>query len=203
MNPLETLHARIFACRLCEQAGHIPGAAPVTTGRWGNRIMLVGQAPGITELEIRKPFAGRSGRELFRWMASIGIPEERFREQVYMTAITKCYPGRAPGGNGDRRPSRGEIELCRPYLDAQLALIRPEVILLVGGLALERFLPRQPLVELVGRSIDRDGVELIPLPHPSGASRWLNAPANKQRLHLALRHVAAAWERIVVGCPVA
>lgn len=191
----------MFSCRLCEQAGYLERAAPVTSGRWGNRIMLIGQAPGITELEIRKPFAGRAGRELFRWMASIGIREEEFRDRVYMTAITKCYPGRAPSGSGDRRPSRSEITMCSPFLDAQLALIQPEVILPVGGLALDRFFARQPLTDLIGRTYDRNGVELIPLPHPSGASRWLNNESNRERLRVALSHVRDAWNRAADGCP--
>lgn len=193
METLEALHARMFACRLCQEAGYIELARPVTSGIADNRVMLVGQAPGITEIESRKPFAGRAGRELFRWMASIDIPEEEFRRRVYMTAVTKCYPGRAASGSGDRRPSRAEIELCRPYLAAQLALVKPAVIVPVGGLALEVFLPKMPLSELIGQRFERAGVVYIPLPHPSGASRWLNLQENKDLLRQALAHVRFAW----------
>ncbi|HEX6510556.1 MAG TPA: uracil-DNA glycosylase family protein [Chloroflexota bacterium] len=198
MESLETLHARILACRLCEDAGVIERAAPVVWGRAGDRLMLIGQAPGITELEIRRPFQGRAGRELFRWLASVGIAEDEFRSNVYMTAVTKCFPGRTPSGSGDRRPSGREIALCRPYLEAQLRLIQPEAILLIGGLAIERYFPKRRLSELIGEQFDRDGVAIVPLPHPSGASRWLNVPAHRDLLARALQHVRVQWERCVL-----
>lgn len=199
MDPVEELHHGILSCRLCEEAGFIQHAAPVVSGRTGNRMMLIGQAPGVAELESRRPFHGRAGRELFRWLASIGIEEDEFRSQVYMSAITKCFPGRARSGSGDRRPSQREIALCRPWLEAQLALIRPETILPVGGLAIERYFPAIPLVELIGRRFDQDGVTIIPLPHPSGASRWLNLPEHKELLRRALEHVRVEWDRVVLG----
>lgn len=154
--------------------------------------MLIGQAPGVTELEVRKPFAGRAGRELFRWMAGIGIGEEEFRDRVYMTAITKCFPGRTVG-SGDRRPSRQEVNLCAPFLEAQLALIRPKAILLVGSMAIERYFPRTSLDLLIGKEIEQDGVLYIPLPHPSGASRWLNDHEHRELLRQALEKVRRAW----------
>jgi uracil-DNA glycosylase family 4 len=198
MNPIESLHTEILACRVCEDLGFIARAAPVVAGHTCNRIMLIGQAPGITELEVRRPFAGRAGKELLRWMASIGIGEDEFRDNVYMTAITKCYPGRATSGSGDRRPSSKEIALCRPWLERQLALLRPQTILLVGGLSIERYFRGQPLTELIGQRIERDGIVYIPLPHPSGASRWLNEPAHRDLLAQALTHVRAEWERHVL-----
>jgi uracil-DNA glycosylase family 4 len=199
MDQVNALHARILACTACAGAGFIPFAAPVVAGHSGNRMMLIGQAPGVTELEVRRPFQGRAGKELFRWMASIGIREDDFREQVYMTAITKCFPGRVPCGSGDRRPSGKEIALCRPWLEEQLALIRPQTILPVGGLAIERYFPKQPLTDLIGRRFERDGVVLVPLPHPSGASRWLNAPANRALLAEALQQVRGEWDRVVLS----
>lgn len=195
MESLPILHETIRSCRLCERAGYIERAAPVVAGRMGNRMMLVGQAPGITELLIRRPFAGQAGRVLFRWMDSIGIDEPRFRDHVYMTAVTKCFPGKASGGKGDRRPSRPEIALCRPYLEQQLALIQPETIIPVGSLAIERWFPRIPLGMLIGRRFDREGVSYIPLPHPSGASRWLNAPEHRELLRNALQLVREEWDR--------
>jgi uracil-DNA glycosylase len=130
-------------------------------------------------------------------MDSIGIDETEFRRHVYMTAITKCFPGKAPGGNGDRRPSTREIALCRPYLEAQLALVTPRVVILVGGLAIERYFPKMPLHELIGRQFDLDSVGFIPLPHPSGASRWLNSNEHRALLKEGLVHVRAAWDRLV------
>lgn len=151
--------------------------------------MLVGQAPGVRELERRAPFMGRSGSILMSWMARAGFASEaEFRRAVYLTAVTKCYPGKAAGGNGDRRPSPAEIALCRPFLDRQLALVRPWLIIPVGRLAIERFLGRRPLEQLVGRAFDSEaGCVLIPLPHPSGASRWMNDPAHRALLERALR----------------
>lgn len=201
MESIETLHARIAACTLCADAGYIERAAPVIAGRADNRIMLIGQAPGITELQSRRPFHGKAGRELFRWMASAGIAEDDFRAHVYMTAVTKCFPGRNPGGSGDRRPSAREMALCRPYLEAQLRLLRPQVILLVGGLAIEQFFPKTSLADLIGRRFERDGITLIPLPHPSGASRWLNLSAHKLLLEQGLIHVREEWKRCVVTLP--
>lgn len=197
MDQMEALHRRILACRLCEDAGYIERAAPVVAGAADNRIALIGQAPGIVELDVRRPFAGKAGRVLFGWMRSIGIEEDDFRRRVYMTAVTKCFPGKALSGSGDRRPSPAEIALCRPYLEAQLSLIQPECILLVGSLALETYFPKTPLSDLVGRRFQRDGADVIPLPHPSGASRWLNVPAHKLLLGDALDHVRASWERLV------
>jgi uracil-DNA glycosylase len=131
-------------------------------------------------------------------MRSIGIEEETFRDSVYMTAVTKCFPGKATSGSGDRRPSAREIALCRPFLDAQMVLVRPQTILLVGGLAIDLYFPKTPLADLIGRRFDRDGITLVPLPHPSGASRWLNDPANRALLAGALQIVREEWDRLAV-----
>jgi uracil-DNA glycosylase len=125
-----------------------------------------------------------------------------------MTSITKCFPGKNTGG-GDRRPSRAEIDLCRSHLDRQLALIKPDLLILVGGLAHERLLPGRPLDRLVGRVFDLSGEEVsprargrplvVPLPHPSGASRWLNAPRNRELLDQALRRLRPIVRRLLDG----
>ncbi|MGH2447924.1 MAG: uracil-DNA glycosylase [Chloroflexota bacterium] len=192
---LERLHGEILGCRLCSHAGFIDRAAPVIARAPGARLMLIGQAPGIVELEARRPFYGRAGRELFRWMASIGIAEDEFRNHVYMTSITKCFPGKAKDGAGDRRPSGKEMALCLPFLERQLGLVRPEVILPVGALAIERYFPRQKLADLIGERFYQEGSTVIPLPHPSGASRWLNQPENRSKLKVALRLVKDEWEQ--------
>lgn len=158
--------------------------------------MIIGQAPGIVELTTRLPFSGRAGAELRRWLARAGIGEE---DLPYRTSITKCFPGKAAGGAGDRRPSPPEIALCAPWLEAELTLVKPEVILLVGTLAIDRVWGKAPLSQLVGhskRSPALGDALLIPLPHPSGASRWLNDPANKERLARALRLLARARRRL-------
>jgi uracil-DNA glycosylase len=149
--------------------------------------MLVGQAPGITEAQVKRPFNASSGRRLFQWLAEAGIEETEFRTRHYMTAVTKCYPGRHPKGKGDRKPSRAEQKLCRPFLDRELALVRPRVLLAVGGLAIETLVGRRlRLDEAVGRVFEVDGRQVLPLPHPSGASLWPNAPENQARIRQAL-----------------
>lgn len=180
-------------------AGYLASAVPVLSGHADNRIMLIGQAPGAVESVRRLPFQGRSRKILMAWLMRAGFASEAdARRRIYMTSITKCFPGKG-SGEGDRRPSRAEVEFCRPHLDRQLALIKPELLILVGGLSHERFLPGRPLNVLVGRLFDGEGREvgprttvrplLIPLPHPSGASRWLNAPENRALLDQALRRL--------------
>jgi uracil-DNA glycosylase family 4 len=196
---LARLHREIRACTRCVAAGYLPRAAPVLSGYADNRIMLIGQAPGAVEAVRRLPFQGRSRNVLMGWLIRAGFSsEEQVRRQVYMTSVTKCFPGKGTGG-GDRRPSRAEVDLCRSHLDRQLALIKPDLLILVGGLAHERFLPGRPLDALVGRVFDLSGREvssrsrvrplLVPLPHPSGASRWLNADENRLLLDRALRRL--------------
>ncbi len=196
---LARLHREILACTRCVEAGYLPHAAPVLSGYADNRIMLIGQAPGTVEAVRRLPFQGRSLMVLMGWRKRAGFSSEtQVRRHVYMTSVTKCFPGKGTGG-GDRRPSRAEVDLCRSHLDRQLALIKPDLLILVGGLAHERFLPGRPLTELVGRAFDLSGREisnrgrvqplLVPLPHPSGASRWLNAVENRELLDRALRRL--------------
>jgi uracil-DNA glycosylase len=180
---LARLHSRIRACTKCVAAGYLPSAFPIVAGKASDRVMIIGQAPGAVELTTGLPFSGRAGAQLRRWLAEAGIDEADF---PYRTSITKCFPGKAASGAGDRRPSPPETALCAPWLDAELALVRPRVVLLVGTLAIDRFWGRVPLSEVVGRSrTDGDRV-LIPLPHPSGASRWHNDPANRRKLRRAL-----------------
>jgi uracil-DNA glycosylase len=151
------------------------------------RLMLVGQAPGITEAQVKRPFNASAGRRLFQWLAQTGFDEAAFRTGYYMTAVTKCYPGKQPRGKGDRKPSRAEQRLCRPFLDRELSLVKPRLLLAVGGLAIETLLDRPVrLEEAVGHLFEVDGRQILPLPHPSGASVWTNLPENQARLRQAL-----------------
>src|SRR3990170_2038823 len=180
---LADLHAGVRACTKCVAAGYLPSAFPIVAGKASDRVMIIGQAPGAVELTTGLPFSGLAGAELRRWLAPAGIDEAQL---PYRTSITKCFPGKAATGAGDRRPSPPEVTLCASWLEQELALVRPRVILLVGTLAIERFWGRVPLGDVVGKSrVDGDRV-LIPLPHPSGASRWLNQPENRLRLRRAL-----------------
>ena len=194
------------ACRRCVVAGYLERAHPVFGGRAGQRILLVGQAPGPYEVDANRPFAARAGRQLMRWMERAGFSsDDDVRERVYMTAMTTCFPGRRPGGRGDRRPSAREVALCSPWLDAALHLLRPRLILPVGSLALERFLPHRRLDQVVGAAYSETGdviaaeppaaPVLLPLPHPSGQSRWLNDTTQSALLDRALQrlHELVGW----------
>ena len=182
------LHAQMRACQECLDTGHriTPGA--VFSGNATARMMIIGQAPGITECQVKRPFNGTSGTRLFQWLAEAGWQEADFRVRHYMTADTKCYPGKDKGGKGDRVPSRAEQKLCRPFLERELELVDPRVVVPVGRLAIELFFGRRfKLADVVG-TLKRDdhGRRIVPLPHPSGASLWLNRPQHKVQVAQAL-----------------
>ncbi len=181
------LGAEMRACRRCLKVGYPMTPGAVFSGPAPAPLMLVGQAPGITEAQVKRPFNASAGRRLFQWLAQAGFVEAAFRAGYYMTAVTKCYPGKQPHGKGDRKPSRAEQRLCRLFLDRELALVRPRLLLAVGGLAIETLLGRPiRLEEAVGRVLEVDGRRVLPLPHPSGASLWTNLPENQARLRQAL-----------------
>jgi uracil-DNA glycosylase len=183
---LTDLQAACRACRRCVDDGIIPAASPTFAGRWDAPFFLVGQAPGPVEVQRGRPFAGRAGRELARWMARAGFEsEEEFRRLTYIAALMRCFPGRNPSGTGDRPPPVRAVRSCASWLDAELALLRPRVLIAVGQLAIRRFLGPGGLEERVGRTFG-DAPLVVPLPHPSGQSRWLNEPANRERLAAAL-----------------
>src|SRR2546428_4333068 len=178
---LARLHARIRACTKCVDAGFLERAQPIVAGSIRDRIAIIGQAPGQVELTTGKPFSGRAGAELRRWLAEAGIDEDHL---PYRTAITKCFPGKARTGSGDRRPSPPEIALCAPWLENELALLKPRIILLVGGLAIERFWGKARLESAVGSVRLRDGVTYVPLPHASvhyGAWDWTTSSRSRRR----------------------
>lgn len=142
------------ACRRCLEAGHeiVPGA--VFRGNVGAEVLLIGQAPGITEVEAKRPFNAGSGTRLFQWLGEAGWDEDEFRARHYMTAVTKCYPGKGKNGKGDRVPSRAEQALCRPFLEREITLVKPKLMILVGGLAIKLLYPaKMKLNEVVGTAV--------------------------------------------------
>ena len=175
-------------CRRCLEAGYPIASWPVVEGRAGQRAYLLGQAPGVVEADERRPWRGRAGQNLRRWLE---LDEETFYATFYCAAVTRCYPGRSPSGSGDRVPTPREQELCSLWLGWELRLLRPELIVTVGGLATRRLLPGRSLGECIGTTFDHDGAAVIALPHPSGVSRWLNAPENRARLEVALGLIRA------------
>lgn len=194
---LTELQARMDKCRLCLEAGHDIYPRAIYAGSEKARIMVIGQAPGITEKEAGRPFNAGSGSRLFQWLSAAHIEEDWFRITQYMTSVTKCYPGRANSGSGDRVPSRAEQRLCRPYLDQELALIDPGLIIPVGRLAINLFYSQKlPLNQIVGTELHRDGRWVVPLPHPSGASRWHQTEANRNLLRQAVDLIGAHVRQI-------
>ncbi|MDQ3983271.1 MAG: uracil-DNA glycosylase family protein [Actinomycetota bacterium] len=170
-------------CRACAEAGYPLESLPVFEGRPGQRALIVGQAPGALEGEERRPWRGRAGQTLRRWLE---LDEESFYETFYCASVTRCYPGKHPLGRGDRPATPREVELCRFWYEWEVRLLRPELIVPVGGLAARRLLGLTRVSEYVGRTYDLHGAVAIPLPHPSGASGWLNEPANRAQLEGAL-----------------
>lgn len=166
--------------------------------------MIVGQAPGIREPKVGKGFAWTAGKRLFQWLAEIGLSEEKVRANGYMTAVMKCYPGKHASGHGDLKPSRQQLDNCQPHLANELRIVRPKVVLAVGGLAIERLLGPLMLERAVGREFERDllavhRTKAICLPHPSGASTWFHPPAHKRliRRSLSLLHGALFEEKLL------
>ncbi len=182
----------VLACRACETACYLKHANPIRPELLAKpRMMLIGQAPGAVTDRKGYHFAGPAGRFLEIWLERAGFPPGYFRQHVYLTSLTRCFPGKQPGSNGDRPPSRAEVALCRRFLDREFELMRPKVVLLVGRMAIDAFIPgKRPLTELIGSVFDADGRSYVPLPHASGVSRWLNDPANQARLQTALDQLA-------------
>lgn len=170
-------------CRACAEAGFPLESLPVLEGHAGQRAMIVGQAPGVVEGLERRPWRGRAGATLRRWLE---LDEAAFYATFYCVSITRCYPGRDASGRGDRTATPAEMDLCSFWLGWELRLLRPELVLLVGGLAVRRLLGRSRLTECVGERYRLGEAIALPLPHPSGASGWLNDVANRERLGVAL-----------------
>lgn len=159
--------------------------------------MTIGQAPGITEVEAGRPFNAGSGKRLFQWLAKAGIDEDWFRSTQYMTAVTKCFPGKANNGGGDRVPSRTEQDLCRHFLEEELGLLNPGLVIPIGRLAIERFFSgERSLEDLIGTELHLNGQWIVPLPHPSGASRWHQIPENRKRIDKAIRLIARRYRQL-------
>jgi uracil-DNA glycosylase family 4 len=193
----DDLQKRMHVCRLCREAGFYIEPPAIAKGSLGAKIVTIGQAPGVTEVIAKRPFNAGSGTRLFKWLSEAGIDEGWFRRTQYMTAVTKCFPGKNKTGGGDRAPSPTEQALCRPYLDEELELVRPKLIIPIGRLAIEVFYPRGvSLEEVVGTEIQKDGRWIVPLPHPSGASRWHQIAENKPLISKAIRKIKKRYEEL-------
>jgi uracil-DNA glycosylase len=226
---LAELNGEIESCHVCAERGFVAITRPIERGNARQRIWLVGQAPGWTEGTRKVAFGGPAGRKLMSWFAQVGLSEEQVRDYFYLSAITKCYPGRAPGGGGDRNPSPIERALCRRFLLRELYLLQPLVVILVGSTAIkEVYGDKVKLDAIIGTHREMSLAELqerlsvrsfkagmpIPpppsnfrpdahteiyhLPHPSGASTWLNLPENQALLQQSLASLQARLAKIAV-----
>jgi uracil-DNA glycosylase len=181
-------------CRACAEEGFPLESLPVVQPYEGQPAYMFGQAPGVVEGQERRPWRGRAGRTLRRWL---GLDEDEFYATFYCASVTRCYPGKAPSGRGDRTPTPREQELCAFWRDWELRLVRPRLIVPVGGLAARRLFGLTSVTECVGRRFELDDAVVVPLPHPSGASGWLNDPANRARVAQAVEVIRSELAQIV------
>ena len=185
--------SQLGLCQLCEnmQGPPVYGEACVSP------VMLIGQAPGFKEIEVHRPFAWTAGKTLFSWFQQIGLEETWFRHHVYMSAICRCFPGKFNNGSrlktGDRVPTKSEIAHCKQWLNAEIEILQPQLLIAVGKLAISQFISFNKLTEVIGKThqlqINGRSVDLIPLPHPSGASTWPRTEPGKTLLAQALQQL--------------
>lgn len=190
--------ARLRNCRRCPRMR----PPPVSGGAVVSKVILVGQAPGVREPAAKKPFAWTAGRTLFRWFEqTAGLTEEEVRARIYFAAVCRCFPGKAPGGS-DRVPNPQEIANCSSWLDREVEILQPRLVIPVGKLAIAQFISLTKLEEVIGRSfrVQRAGLpfDLIPLPHPSGASPWHKIPPGRKLVAQALQLIARHSEVVQI-----
>lgn len=199
LQQLKRHQANLRRCERCPQM-HGP---PVTGVAVISKVMLIGQAPGPKEIEVGKPFAWTAGKTLFKWFDSIGLDEAAFRTRVYMAAVCRCFPGKNPRG-GDRVPDPDEIRHCASWLEKELRLLQPELIIPSGKLAIAQLMDVTRLNEVVGKkhrvTIQDRITDVVPLPHPSGASTWHRTEPGRSLLARALRTIQRhpAWRALLI-----
>lgn len=196
---LQQLHSDLESCRCCAGMKGPPVHGPAVL----SPVMLIGQAPGTREIEYKKPFCWTAGKTLFNWFAPLGLDEAALRERVLISAVCRCFPGKNPKG-GDRVPDRGEVASCRDWWRGELGLLRPRLIIPVGKLAIAQVMELKLLRDVIGqqwpyRSSDGWEADIIPLPHPSGASTWFKMEPGRTLLGQALELIAVhpAWRDVV------
>jgi uracil-DNA glycosylase len=187
---LERHVARLLRCRRCP---HMK-STPVSGGAIGSDVMIIGQAPGPREPVLQRPFAYTAGKTLFRWFEEFcGMNEAAVRSKIYFAAVCRCFPGKNSGGT-DRVPTPNEIRNCSSWMDNEIEVLRPRLVIPVGRLAITQFIDCAKLEKVIGRKfrIERAShrFDLIPLPHPSGASPWHKIAPGKELLGLALKLIA-------------
>lgn len=190
VSAIEKHFAALRACERCPRMHK-----PVVVGRpVRSKVLLVGQAPGDKEPVMGRPFAWTAGKTLFKWFnGALGWSEDETRDRVYFAAVCRCFPGKRPEG-GDRVPGPDEIENCAVWLEREVQLLRPELVLPVGKLAIGRVLGERPLADTIGKTFEvtyaGHAMDCIPLPHPSGASPWHRTEPGKTLLGRAMQLIA-------------
>lgn len=193
---MASLQRDVAVCRACIEAGYPLESLPVRNTHVGQSAYLFGQAPGPMEGEARRPWRGRAGQTLRRWLE---MEEEEFYSTFYCASVTRCYPGKAADGKGDRVPTPREQDLCQFWRDWELELLRPKLIVPVGGLAIRRLLGRTALAGTVGERFAHGEAIAIPLPHPSGVSLWLNSAENRELVARAAAMIRDELRAISAG----
>ena len=177
--------------------------SPIVGNPVQSKIILIGQAPGVKEGDLKKPFAWTAGKNMFKWFLSIGLNEQRFRENVYMAAVCRCYPGKNISGSGDRVPSEIEIKKCSSWLNQEIDFLKPNLIIPVGKIAISQFLTFEKLNDVVGKKIklkrNNSLIDIVALPHPSGLSTWYKKDPGKKLLIDALNIIkkSKSWQLIL------
>ncbi len=186
----------------CNKCNNMVGK-PIIGNPTKSKIILIGQAPGIKEGDLKKPFAWTAGKNMFKWFASIGLNEEKFRKNIYMAAVCRCYPGKNISGSGDRVPTEDEIKKCSSWLNYEIDLLQPNLVIPVGKLAISQFINFEKLNDVVGKKIkykkDNLSLDIVPLPHPSGLSTWYKKEPGKKLLNDSLRIIkkTKSWQLIL------
>jgi uracil-DNA glycosylase family 4 len=198
---LSRLLDRIVVCRACEAAGFLSQARPIVHQARDARVMVIGQAPGPVTHREGIHFAGPAGRTLAGWLQGAGFAPGDAHKWPYLSAawlssLTRCFPGPSASGNGDRAPSSKEMALCRPFLDEEIAAVDPDILILVGAMAIRVFLGTVALDDVVGRRFGVDGRATFPFPHSSGVSRWGNSSENKTKIARAVALLREERERL-------
>jgi len=182
--------AHLLRCRRCLRMQ----STPVSGGAVLSNVMLIGQAPGPREPVLQRPFAYTAGKTMFRWFEQFcGLSESAVRSTIYFAAVCRCFPGKTPAG-GDRVPAPDEVQNCSSWMDEEIKILKPRLVIPVGRLAIAQFIDCRKLEDVIGRGfrVDRAGhrLDLIPLPHPSGASPWHKISPGKELLEKAMRKIA-------------
>jgi DNA polymerase len=154
----EDLYSRIRGCQACAlgrtRTNAVPGEGPLDS-----EVMFIGEAPGMNEDRLGRPFVGQAGQFLEELLAEAGLK----RPEVYICNVLKCRPP------GNRDPLPGEIDSCQGYLDEQIDLIDPLVIVTLGRFSMARYFPGQSIGRIHGHAVERAGRYYVPMYHPAAA----------------------------------